>query len=123
MDALVGLAWMAATACSSGPACYPIAPVPLRELVSRSDAVVIATVDEVRRPDATSRETNVRAKLRVQKSLKGPAGKELVVLTNEHSLCPAPATYVPGSRVLAFLESAARATEYTTVGMSYDVKV
>ena len=120
----------ALSAALAPPAAYPIDPVPLRQLWALSDLVVVAEVVEERA--ATEDEPGARrARLAVQQVLRGRAEAEVVVEIYGF-ICPAPASYTEGRRVLAFLarpelpgdapEGTPTPEGYWTVGLSYGSK-
>ncbi|MGD8376831.1 MAG: hypothetical protein PVF68_11870 [Acidobacteriota bacterium] len=108
---------------------YPIRPVPLWDLVDRSDRIVLAQVMEeieVPPPDVDLEGApsatvlggpGSLARLGVRETWKGTAGDEIRVVYNGNLICPAPPRYETGMTVIAFL----RQTEdgWRTVGLSY----
>lgn len=102
---------------------YPISPVTLWQLTEQADLVVWAEVEEAGiRPDHDPEEDddwlNGEARLRVLETWKGPRRERLTVRYEATMICPAPAVYLAGERVLAFL-SRDRGGSWTTLGLSY----
>jgi hypothetical protein len=92
--------------CSAAGSAYPIAPRTLWDLAQEAELVVLAYVDSVTR-GATSVDDfdSSVAHLRVLESWKGGRHAAVDVSFTEGLICPAPARYVEGEIVLAFLES------------------
>jgi hypothetical protein len=121
-------------ACMAGvaaPPAYPIPPRPLRLLVHQSQFIVTARVREAEgwrsRRTMTEEERLLGGYalvvLELEDLVKGDPG----VVEIEQKLypwaCPAPARYVAGTRVLAFLDRAADDDgEFTTHALSYGAK-
>jgi hypothetical protein len=111
---------------------YPIEPVGLRELVLRSDLIVLAVVEPVPPPPKSDpnvirlRFLNDRespARLRATSVLKGAAPNGLIEVHFEaNMICPSPPRFPEGKKVLAFLRGAADGKGYNTVGLSYGAK-
>lgn len=107
-------------------AAYPIRPHPLRELVERADAIVVARVlgCEDRIPcDEDDRDTQV-AVLRIEDVVKGDAlpGPELRVPFPASLICPEPPRYRPYTTVLAFLVWNPHWGRLETLALSYGTK-
>jgi hypothetical protein len=102
---------------------YPIKPQSLPTLCERSDLVVVARVIDVRHREEHG-DWPDRATLKLTSVLKGNwARPTLHVLFNSGVLCPVPADYKKGESVVAFLRRHEDQTSFTTVGLSYGVKV
>jgi len=106
-------------------AAYPIPPVPLRELSMEAELIVDAYViddsdDEEKDPFQWDSGT---AYLNINSILKGVTTLEVIeVKYNAGMICPAPAHYEPGKRVLAFLNKQKDSESYYTVSLSYGSK-
>jgi hypothetical protein len=109
---------------------YPISPVPLWELTEEADLIVLGDVTGVeewsdeeessmRDADSSSRRSSAEAiaHLTVREVWKGEAGAQVEVGFNPNTICPAPARYVPGKLVAAFLSRGEDG--WYTVGLSY----
>ena len=123
---------------TSRPA-YPIPPRPLRMLVEEADFIVTADVKaagpEVPRENRLFPETKEKVAsatipngpppdavvLHVDQVLKGDPGTRTIAQTNYRMICPEPAKYVVGTRVLAFLDRA-EGGRFTTHALSYGAK-
>lgn len=108
--AAVGLAAVAvAGSTRTGlPAAYPIPPRPLRMLVEEAEFIVVASV--------RASDPGIVA-LDFEQVLKGEPSRADAYLLEDHAVCPAPARYVAGTRVLAFLDR-----KYATHARSYGAK-
>ena len=120
-------------------AAYPIPPEPLRQLVQESQLIVTSTVrawrtedgtdagrprwgDDIPTGEANDGDVPPLVTLEVGEKLKGDPGAKPLVLRNEILVtCPAPARYVVGSTVLAFLDGDAK-RGFTTHALSYGSK-
>lgn len=101
---------------------YPIPPVPLWELVERSEAIVLAEVVGIVREDRPESEDDwsfdrSAASLKILETWKGSVAGEMEVRFPEGLLCPAPPRYVEGKDVVAFLSRNEKG--WSTVGLSY----
>jgi hypothetical protein len=101
---------------------YPISPVTLWELTEQADLVVWAEVEESGfRPGYDPEDDDdwfdSQARLRVLETWKGPQRERVAVRFTANLICPAPAVYLAGERVLAFLERGRGG--WTTIGLSY----
>jgi len=105
-------------ACTGGvvaPAAYPIPPRPLRLLVQESEFIVTARVREAeawRAHQAMTEEERLLGRfplvvLEVEQRVKGDPGVPEIEQKLYPWVCPAPARYVMGTRVLAFLDRSA----------------
>lgn len=102
---------------------YPISPVTLWDLIETADLVVWAEVDHAgRRPDHDPEDrddwNSGEAGLRVLETWKGPRVERATVHYEPNLICPAPAVYREGERVLAFLERAPGGV-WHTLALSY----
>jgi hypothetical protein len=101
---------------------YPIPPVPLWELLQKSDLVLLAKVVEVdpiaEQEDGTRRWDSAIARLQVVEVWKGEPTDRVEVPYPANLLCPAPPRYEKGETVLAFLARSEEGT-WATVGLSY----
>lgn len=112
---------------ATGPSPYPISPQPLRLLVERSPFIVVA---QVREAEPAKRE-RVLAEgfviqervvvLEIERLVKGDPGVERIEQEVSGAICPAPARYIPGERVLAFLDRSGQG--FSTPARSYGAKV
>lgn len=109
------------------PRAYPIPPVPLRRLVAEAEFIVKAQVRkaEDREKAAVEGETPycpMFVALDIEQILKGRLGLGTIVVPNELGMiCPAPARYEVGTRVLAFLYRTERG-DFRTHALSYGAK-
>ncbi len=112
-----------------GPRAYPIPPEPLRVLIAEAEFIVTA---QVREPDVRERAGAATkgahlfgieyVALDVEKILKGRLPVGTIVVPHElGTVCPAPARYEVGTRVLAFLDGGQSGT-FTTHALSYGAK-
>ncbi|MCP3058334.1 hypothetical protein LXT21_06095 [Myxococcus sp. K38C18041901] len=106
---------------------YPIAPPTLWSLTQEANSIVWVEVENVRMAprragDTWADDPGDIARLKVLESLMGSArpGMTLEVPSSSTSICPAPASYTKGKRVLAFLFE--EQDEWWTVGMAYGVR-
>jgi len=102
---------------------YPIEPVPLRELVEKADVIVTARVGSKQRVELLESSLFASAELVVLKiddALKGDPGSTMIQLVvDSATLCPSPARYEAGKRVLAFLQrEPAGASEWAPDGLA-----
>lgn len=123
----VQAALVVALLAAAGAQAYPISPVTLWDLTREADLVVWAEVEEVairavEEDDAGYDDDEDwltgTAQLRALETWKGPQRVRLTVRYEADLLCPAPAVYLEGERVLAFLERAPDRT-WRTVALSY----
>ena len=112
-------------ACPSASRAYPISPRPLWQQVEESTWIVladVAAVKDVERPAGADASTiffgDQVATLDVREVWKGKLGAQALVRFPASLICPAPPRYVPGKRVLAFLERG-KDGEPATLGLSY----
>lgn len=118
--AALAMAVLLAAADASG---YPISPVTLWDLTSEADLIVWAEVDQAgTRPDYDPEDESDwldgEAHLRVLETWKGRQRERLTVHYEAMMICPAPARYLEGRRVLAFLGRAPGGV-WHTIGLSY----
>ena len=101
---------------------YPISPVTLWELTAEADLIVWAKVEEEALPRGSGEPdddfNSAAASLRVLETWKGRRRERVEVRYAAGMICPAPARYLPGRRVLAFLDREPGGY-WTTVGLSY----
>ncbi len=105
---------------------YPIPPQTLWDLGRGSDSVVVARVDSVEKLDVSPEKEDrlwntASALLLVEATLVGPVAKGVRVAFDPNVICPAPARYLPGRTVLAFLDHGNEGT-MVTVGRSYGTR-
>ena len=124
--------FLCALVCCARCVAFPIQPVSLRELILRSDLIVLAVVEPIPPPPKadpnvvrlrflTDRESPAR--LRPTSVLKGTAPDGLIeVHFNPNIICPSPPSFREGKKVLAFLRRASDGKGYETVGLSYGAK-
>ena len=116
------LAAILALATASAQA-YPIAPVPLWELVEDSKLIVVAEVAGISKPkacpagDMSCIAASTVASLRILETWKGDATGTIGVDFPMGLICPAPPVYIKGRDVVAFLDR--QTGKWTTVGLSY----
>ncbi|MBZ4400208.1 MULTISPECIES: hypothetical protein [unclassified Myxococcus] len=120
---LVFVLWLHAPLASA----YPIAPRTLWSLTQEANSIVWVEVESVRMAprragDTWADDPGDIARLKVLESLMGAArpGMTIEVPSSSAFICPAPASYTTGKRVLAFLFE--EEGEWWTVGMSYGVR-
>jgi len=119
---------------------YPISPRPLRMLVEESEFILTASVrfpngevspSDTRFPeiDEALRGLTIpagvapeRVILEVDQILKGDPGTRAIEQLNSKMVCPAPAEYLVGTRVLAFLDRNKKSTGFKTHALSYGSK-
>lgn len=103
---------------------YPISPRPLRKLIAESENIVIACVlKSETMPDAKNSWENTRAVLLVREILQGKIKQDTIyVYYSSGMVCPAPATYIDGTNVIAFLDKQEKGLGYTTHALSYGSK-
>jgi hypothetical protein len=103
---------------------YPISPRPLRKLISESENIVIAYVlKSETMPAAKNHWESTRAVLVVREVLQGKIKEDTIyVYYSPGMICPAPATYMDGTTVIAFLDKQKKGDGYTTHSLSYGSK-
>jgi hypothetical protein len=119
---------------------YPITPRPLRMLVSEAEFIVTARVvaagEDAKPPDRAFPETDEPVLsattpngpppdvvlLEVDELLKGDPGTRTIRQLNYRTICPAPARYEVGTRVLAFLDRSKKSGDFMTHALSYGAK-
>lgn len=103
---------------------YPITPRPLRKLVIEAEYIVYAEVLDILPPSAEEKDdfwTGAYALLEIQEVLQGKISTEQIkVPFAPNIICPAPARYVKGEKVLAFLDQDGKG--YRTHALSYGTK-
>jgi len=117
---------------------YPITPQTLRKLISRSQYIVIALIDNPEKGgekffDPKTNDTlecfsfggDGIADLYIKEILKGkPSNSNQIQVTYEAGMiCPAPAHYPDKKMVIAFLAKDDTSKTYLTVGLSYGSKI
>jgi len=122
----LGAGLVALAAVPDTAAAYPIRPQPLRELVEKADAIVVARVrswDEYDRRDEDDWNTRV-AVLHIVDVVKGDAlpGPELRIPFPGNLICPEPPRYPPWTTVLAFLVWNPHWGRLETLALSYGTK-
>lgn len=111
------------------PRAYPIPAEPLRVLIAEAEFIVTAQVRETDPRESAAAATTradlfgtVYVALDVEKTLKGKLPVGTIVVPNELGMiCPEPARYEVGTRVLAFLDRTERGG-FTTHALSYGAK-
>jgi hypothetical protein len=114
-------------ALGSTPSPYPIAPRPLRRLIEEAEFIVTArvreadaeTAAELRAGDPWGGGSVVL--LDIERRIQGDPGADTIAQINRGWICPAPAHYEPGTRVLAFLDRSDDGT-FETHALSYGAK-
>lgn len=91
-------------ACLTLSSPYPIDPVYLKELIERSDIIVYGIVVDSKVIE-TEDDHFAEVTIEVDEELKrGLANKSLVKVHHQYNMmCPSPATYTKGRKVIAFL--------------------
>lgn len=108
------------TLAASAPV-YPIAPVPLHELVARSDLVAVV-VPRPLEPGVGERGwTMERVELLIEEVLVGNQFASVTTSYLQGMLCPGPPEYPEGERVLAFLDHDEE-SGWEAVGLHYGTK-
>jgi hypothetical protein len=103
---------------------YPITPRPLRKLVMEAEYIVYADVLDIL-PTSVEEEddfwTGAYALLEIQEVVQGKINtQQIKVPFAPNIICPAPARYVKGEKVLAFLDQDGEG--YRTHALSYGTK-
>jgi hypothetical protein len=85
---------------------YPIDPRPLRKLIIESEYILIGHVQEVYQKKKKKDSFGYTvARIEVREVLKGTLRSVIVEVAFEPNMvCPAPARYIPGTEVVAFLD-------------------
>lgn len=105
---------------------YPIPPRPLRKLILESEFIIVATVlktGNIQHKKEELWETSY-ALLRVEKQLQGhPVPDTITVYYTAGMICPTPARYTEGDRIITFLDkNPNEKNSYLTHALSYGVK-
>lgn len=117
---LLGIVFLLLLTTRPGTA-YPISPVTLWGLVEDADLVLIGRVLENETIETDDYDwTNTVATIRVGEVLKGEPVDEVQVRYAAGLVCPAPARYIAGETVVAFLRH--RDGEWFTVALSYGTR-
>lgn len=100
---------------------YPIPPQPLWRLLERAERVVLAEVEALETLEGEEAKVfhGTVARLRVLETWVGEPAAEVSVSFSPTMVCPAPARYVEGRTVLAFLARRDASEPWSTVGLSY----
>lgn len=99
---------------------YPIPPKPLWALTEEADLIVVAKVSNVEARETGENDgLTTAAVLDVEETWKGAEHERLVVPFEPSLECPAPARYSVGETVVAFLWWHRKASQWTTVSLSY----
>lgn len=103
---------------------YPIPPQTLWNLVQDAELVVLARVEaegemEFGEPDDPESWRPARARLAIDERLKGEVDGTIEVSYSPNLICPAPARFVEGRTVLAFLARDPESGEWTVPQLSY----
>lgn len=100
---------------------YPITPRPLRKLIIESQFIVYADVIEIKSVDTDDHWNDTKAVLVLREILQGKIKNDTIEVSFRPGLiCPAPASYEKGTKVLAFLDKHKK--EYSTHALSYGSK-
>lgn len=104
---------------------YPITPRPLRLLVAESEFIVYANVTAIEEVQEKHNKNwyngHSIVTLEIQEVLQGSVTSTTIkVRFNPNLTCPAPARYITGTKVLAFLDKSEG--EYRTHALSYGAK-
>ena len=103
---------------------YPIAPVPLLELLHTADLVAVVDVESIngkKERGGPWGPSDAQVDLRVLEVLRGdPEGDRISVLASFNIICPQSPDYQPGESRLVFLEK--RRGRWTTIGLHYGTK-
>jgi hypothetical protein len=106
-----------------GAASYPIDPVSLLGLCSEATLIVVADVEHCVEHTAHASFWSSCARLAPREFLKGEVTREPLHVRHAAGLiCPAPASYLDGERVLAFLRWDAEDQAFFTCSLSYGTK-
>lgn len=104
----------------SGVRAYPIAPVPLDELLRKSDFIGVVKATKIT-GDFFSPNEDGRAFLAVEECWRGPIHlKELVVPVDFSTICPAPPDFKRNELRLVFLKK--QGNSYSVIGLDYGTK-
>lgn len=103
---------------------YPIPSRPLRRLVIDAEFIVVAAVEKTAiRHEEKDHWASGMATLRISSILKGHRDAKVIsVYFAAFVMCPAPARYVEGKTVLAFLNRRKNGEGYRTYALSYGAK-
>lgn len=100
---------------------YPIPSRNLRELITESKYIVYAKVAKIEKVVSEKSWQNSIATLEIEELLQGEIkSKTIEVNFTPNMMCPAPAVYIEGRFVLAFLDKTKNA--YSTHALSYGTK-
>lgn len=108
---------------------YPISPRPLRKLILESPFIVVGHVEKVdtikqKLGSGKHRWTGLSAmaRIRVIEVLQGEVREKIIYVEFEpYMICPAPAVYLPNTKVVAFLNRSEKG-KYSTHALSYGSK-
>lgn len=102
---------------------YPIEPRPLRKLVIESEYIVYADVIRIEKTKTKKKFSNtVKAILAIKETLQGEIKADTIAVNfRPNMICPAPANYIKGTTVLAFLDKTE--SGYKTHALSYGSRI
>ncbi len=101
---------------------YPITPRPLRKLIIESEYIVYADVIEIKSLKTNNNWNDTKAVLVLREILQGKIKNDTIeVFFSSGMICPAPAIYIKGAKVLAFLDKHKK--RYSTHALSYGSKL
>lgn len=103
---------------------YPISPRPLRKLIIESEHIVFANVVDIKE-DVSGGDPffSTKAILVINEILQGKIKTDTIhVFFSPGMVCPAPAEYEKGTKVLVFLDDWEQGSGYTTHALSYGSK-
>lgn len=105
---------------------YPITPRPLRKLVMESEYIIRGLVIETGTLPVSKNESSWErdfARILVQEVWQGAiAADTITVYYTSGLICPAPAVYIKGAELIAFLDKQEKGSGYETHALSYGVK-
>ncbi len=102
---------------------YPISPRTLRKLVKDAELIVWSRVLKIEEVEGKTFYEEAKAILVVKEVLQGTIKQDTIaVYFSPGMICPAPAYYVKGMEVLAFLDKKKYVDGYTTHALSYGAK-
>lgn len=103
---------------------YPIDPRPLRKLIIESEYILIGHVQEVYQKKKKKDSFGYAvARIEVREVLKGTLESVIVEVAFEPNMvCPAPARYIPGTEVVAFLDKKDDKGMFETHALSYGAR-
>ncbi len=101
---------------------YPITPAPLRKLINESEIIIVGRVEYTKPQKNKESWTSEIAFIKVKEVLQGSIEDSIVkVFFSPNMVCPSPASYPKGEKVIAFLDKTEHG--YTTHSLSYGSKI